>query len=152
MVKGRARTWVLSRHHIGLHLDLRRPRFQICENECLLFDPSSPCTMFLELGQVKVIFFLCLNWIYQNLLHTQCSSHHVPSLTPITQFPIAHPLPSSDPQCFFPRVKGLSWFVFFCSITQLSFTPSFMVSFNISYIPHMNETISLPFCDYFLST
>ena len=47
---------MLLGHHISLHLDLTHPRFQICENECLLFAPPSPCTMFQEWGQDKSFF------------------------------------------------------------------------------------------------
>ena len=55
--RGRGRMWVLSRHHSFLHLDLRQPRMQICENECLLFDLPSSCMMFQQGAQAEVIFF-----------------------------------------------------------------------------------------------
>ena len=66
-------------------------------------------------------FFLCWNWIYQYLLHTQCSSYHVPSLTPITQFSVPHPLSSSDPQVFFPQSYVSPMICLPCNITPLKF-------------------------------
>ena len=41
--KGRARTWALSRYHICLHLDLRHPNLQSCENVCCLIHRVWEC-------------------------------------------------------------------------------------------------------------
>ena len=143
MEKGQGKTCVLSRH-ISLHLDLRRPRFQICENECLLFDRPSPCMMFQE-------FFPFFSLLKLNLpIFTTHSVLIISRPLLNSHHPVPHPTPPlfQRPSGFFPPESRVSHDLSSSVILpDLSFTPSLMVSFNISYTPHMGETISLPFCD-----
>ena len=53
-----ARIWAVARHHICLLLDLWVSRLQVCGNECLLFDSSSPCRMFQQGTQDKVVYIV----------------------------------------------------------------------------------------------
>ena len=69
--------------------------------------------------------------------NTQYSFHHVSSFVPITQLP--HPPNPSPPVTLsvFPRVKSLSWFVFFSNFLHSVSPPSLMVPCTISYILHI---------------
>ena len=66
--KRRARTWVLSRQHIYLNLDLSLPRLQNCENECLFFNPPSPCRMFQQGAQASLNYFSLIKLNLPHLL------------------------------------------------------------------------------------
>ena len=102
MGKGRSRTWVLSRHQMCLHLDIRCLRFQICENECLWFAQSSPCTIFQDLEQPKVIFSLFkLNLLIFTTHSVLITSRALLNSNP----PVSHcpPPPFQRPSVFFPQ-------------------------------------------------
>ena len=86
------KVWVLSRQHIYLHLDLSLPRLQNCENECLFFNPPSPCRMFQQGAQTSLNYFSLIKLNLPHLLCTQCSSYHTLPLTSISQ--LSHTPPS----------------------------------------------------------
>ena len=149
MGRGLARIKALSRHHICLHLDIRHPRLQNCENECLLFNPPSlgmwwhhPDT----LKQCLSTFLSPTNCFQENTqFMTKENRKPKPGLTVLSHLPC----PCASHLCItvphiLPMTLGVFW-----PISILGFLPIYYLSsFNPGTSPWKwrSKTSEFPVC------